>query len=206
VNYRFLFLALFSVLPLASLTQAQQIPQQIPQQIQSSPLQISDLAQLMGQFEALELSIPPKTRSYLLASPGARLSGSLEPGNRRALGGVSKLSLQTCQGENKLAVYVGLSSSSSSWSCADAPANSLTPAFRAIRLSNTKKGAVSMVLNQWTPLWAYIPNLRMLNNGTEVSNPSSWMLWQIYLSDKDLINLKDIPEPPQYEVGQITLF
>lgn len=198
MNYRFLFLALFSVLPLGSVAQAQKI--------QSSPLQISDLAQLMGQFEALELSIPPQTRSYLLASPGARLSGSLEPGNRRALAGVSKFTLQTCQGESKLAVYVALSSSSSSWSCVDAPENSLTPAFRSVRLTTTKKGAVTMVLNQWTPLWAYIPNLRVFSNGTEVSKPSSWMLWQIYLSDKDLINLKDIPDPPQYEIGQITFF
>ncbi len=177
------------------------------QSITKTPLQIQDLAQAMGNFGALELNLPPNTRSFFLSTPGARLSGNTDAGVKRAVAGVSSFALQNCQDAEKIGAFFSFNNGqASSWSCVPKPDDSLTPAFRAVRLGSARAGQVNLVLNRWVPLWAYIPNLRVFPGSTEVSTPSSWLLWQVYLSDKELVNLTDVPEPPQYKSGEITLY
>jgi len=177
------------------------------QNVSKTPLQIQDLAQVLGNFEALELNLPANTRSFLLSTPGARLSGNTEAGVKRAAAGVSSFALQNCQDSEKIGAFFSFNGGqASSWSCVPKPEGSLTPAFRAVRLGSARAGQVNLALNRWIPLWAYIPNLRTFPGSTEVSTPSSWLLWQIYLSDKELVNLTDVPEPPTYKSGEITLY
>lgn len=174
------------------------------QKIQKSAVQVSDLVQILGRFEALEINFPKEARSYILATPGARLSGSTDAGTKRLVAGISSFALQTCQDKTKMGIFIALGDASSSWSCIGRPETGVSPAFRSVRLAGSQKEA-TVVLNRWTPLWAYIPNLKTFSNGVEVSHPSGWLLWQIYLSDSDLINLKDIADPPVYGSGDITL-
>lgn len=177
------------------------------QSVTKTPLQIQDLAQVLGNFEALELNLPPNTRSFLLSTPGARLSGNTEAGVKRAVAGVSSFALQNCQDSEKIGSFFSFNNGqASSWSCVPKPEGSLTPAFRAVRLGSARAGQVNLTLGRWIPLWAYIPNLRVFPGSTEVSSPSSWLLWQIYLSDKELVSLTDVPEPPKYKSGEITLY
>jgi hypothetical protein len=177
------------------------------QRIVKTPLQLQDLAQVLGHFEALELNLPAAARSFILSTPGARLSGNTEAGVKRAVAGVSSFALQTCQDSTKIGAFISFNNGqTSSWSCVPKPEGTLTPAFRAVRLGDARKGEVNLTLNRWVPLWAYIPNLRVFPSSIEVTSPGSWILWQIYISDKELVSLTDVPEPPKYKSGEITLF
>ena len=174
--------------------------------VMRADIRVEDLAALLGTFQALEVSIPEGTlsiydmtswRGEVLTQGASSVAEEdlLDP-LRVTIGRVRVAT--HCEEAFPLARALVIGGSSrSSISCIE-----LEPDTGGGSRLFTDQGAIA--LNEWAPLWAFIPHVSDEQGEAwrEDPDPDNWVIYQIWFSDEEVEARPDLPAPPSYRLDE----